>query len=55
MRKLLTNWLRKPACSHVWEEYKHLRIYEDDFDDMPISYKYLLICKKCGKVRVVKL
>lgn len=48
-KKLLDKFL----CRHAWYEYKKLRLYDED-DSMPSGHLYILMCKKCGKIKKVE-
>lgn len=55
MKELLKRLLNKWTCCHEWVEYKKINVYEDGYGDIPVYYKYLFICKKCGKMKKVQM
>jgi len=52
MKEAIINLLRKWGCCHEWECRDGFRI-RDEFGETT-GYKYLYICKKCGKMKWVK-
>lgn len=53
MKEAIINLINKLACNHDWK-LEHKTDIIDDFDDV-IGVKYLYICKKCGKFKIVKI
>lgn len=51
LKKLLTKWL----CCHQWEQQARINCYDEDDDSTPAYYLYMFICKKCGKIKKVKM
>ena len=49
MIEAIKNILRKWGCCHEWECRQGCKIVNENRD--VIGYKYLYICKKCGKIR----
>ena len=41
----------KHGCKHEWETIRVIRVYEDGDNSMPIFNRYVLQCKKCGKIK----
>ncbi len=44
----------KLFCCHEWETIKEAEFYEDGYDS-PSYTTLLLCCKKCGKLKKVRL
>ena len=53
MKDILNKLLEKWLCKHDWVLFKHIEEYYDDKDDI-IGHQYILVCKKCGKIKKVK-
>ena len=49
MIEAIKNIFRKWGCCHEWECRQGYKIVNENRD--VIGYKYLYICKKCGKIR----
>lgn len=41
----------KNSCKHEWETIRVINVYEDGDHSMPIFHRYVLRCKKCGKIK----
>lgn len=52
MKEAIINLLRKWVCCHEWEQRQLIRIVDNNRD--VIGYKFLYICKKCGKMKWVE-
>ena len=46
--KLIEKW----SCNHDYETFKEIEVVNTD--DTCIGHKYILICKKCGKIVHIK-
>lgn len=55
MKKLILQLLQKLACCHEWEVHKLIRTFEDSTKERPYLITEVLICKKCGKIKKIKL
>lgn len=62
MKQLITNIFKKLACNHDWKLYNRHKIYSSDcalFSDtdgiMPTKTIDTLVCKKCGKIKRIRL
>lgn len=53
MRKLI-NYFRQCFCKHEFEFLNKVRIFENEKDSMPVSYKLLHRCTKCGYVQITR-
>lgn len=42
------------GCFHEWECVKTVYVYDKETDSYPIGNKYVLKCKKCGKMKTFK-
>lgn len=51
MWKELVNLVEKLSCKHEWKEIKEIKI-NDDFSGT--YWKFLFVCKKCGKFKWLK-
>lgn len=49
IKQILDKW----ACKHEWECVKSIQV-KDKFWNIIEGYKFLYICKKCGKIKWVK-
>jgi len=53
-------WLDKIFCKHEWEERRKANVFDEDTTkwnrdrELPLYIKYLYICKKCGKIKIIK-
>ena len=52
-------WLEKIFCKHEWELKKtreHFYITEsgEQIGNIPHGHDYIYICKKCGKIKIIK-
>lgn len=52
MKEAIINLLRKWGCCHEWKQEQPVRIIDNDGN--VTGYKWLYICKKCGKMKWVK-
>ena len=50
MKNFIKNILLKLCCMHVWYLFKQIKV-ETDFG---WYWQYIVICKKCGKIKKVK-
>jgi len=58
MWNLIKQWLAKKACCHDWVVHETIEVYEDSRlfpNSIPIRTEQTLICKKCGKIKRIKL
>ena len=61
MKELFLNYLHKKFCCHDWEERYRANIYintpyvVDKNKKVPDDIRVTLICKKCGKIKQIKL
>lgn len=53
--KLLDKIIQKWFCSHEWEERKLIEAYDNDNSIIPHTIHYIYICKKCGKIKIIKI
>jgi hypothetical protein len=53
MKEAIINLINKLACCHDWKLERQTDVV-DDFDDV-IAKKYLYVCKKCGKFKVIRI
>lgn len=49
--KTVNSILAKKACEHDWKIIKEIK----KCDDFEKSFKLIMTCKKCGKLKVIKL
>lgn len=49
MWEIILNLFKKWACCHEWKQKERITIVRER--DIPIGYKYIFICKKCGKIK----
>lgn len=54
MKNILNKLLEKWLCKHDWGLFQHIKGYWGDKDDI-ISHQYILVCKKCGKIKKIKV
>lgn len=55
MKKLLTQLLEKWACKHEWVTYQKCDVYDEFSRKIPSHLEFILICKKCGKIKKIRL
>lgn len=53
MKETIINLINKLACCHDWKLERQADVV-DDFNDV-IAKKYLYVCKKCGKFKVIRI
>jgi hypothetical protein len=41
----------KHSCKHEWETIRVIRVFEDGDYSLPLFHRYVLQCKKCGKIK----
>lgn len=51
MKEYIKRFLDKLLCYHQWETYEKILV-RTDFGGS--YYRYILICKKCGKIKRLK-
>lgn len=54
MWELIKQWLAKKACCHDWIFHAETKVYDDPYSN-PVYIKHTLICKKCGKIKRIKV
>ena len=42
-------------CKHEWELSKEIKVYEPLCKDIPITYEWIYVCKKCMTKKVIKI
>lgn len=55
MKDIIKKLLEKWSCKHELEFFKHIKVYDGFSNDMPCGHKYIFICKKCGKIKKIKI
>lgn len=56
MKELIKDILRKIGCNHHWELYHRTKVYETISGQiLPYEIEDILMCKKCGKIKKIKL
>lgn len=55
MKKLLFQLLEKWACKHEWSKFREVNVYDEFSGSLPINTKYMFVCRKCVKIKKVKL
>jgi hypothetical protein len=55
MKKFIEELLQKLTCCHNWEERGTYRKYEDGYSKLPWEIEKIYICKKCGKIKTIKI
>ena len=55
MKKILVQIIEKWICKHEWETFQKSTVYSECNDVIPIRFEFILICKKCGKIKKIKL
>lgn len=53
MKEAIKNILRKWGCCHEWELRQGFEMLRKN--QVTAGYKFLYICKKCGKMKWVKV
>lgn len=46
--------VRSWFCKHEWELLKEIHVYEHFCKDCPTAYKWVYVCKKCMKRKIIK-
>lgn len=46
-------WQNKKRCLHDMQELTHITVKNEQGDT--VGHEFILVCKKCGKVRKVRL
>ena len=54
---MIKELLNKICCCHEWYRYSRVHVKDISFgEDLPCTYTQdTLICKKCGKIKKIKL
>jgi hypothetical protein len=52
---LIKDILSKYACHHEWEVHKEIHGFSSENLIIPELIEQVLICKKCGKIKKIKL
>ena len=55
LKDLVKRILNKIACAHEWDVYHESRVFDGDYSERPHTIKHTLICKKCGKIKQIKV
>lgn len=55
MKDILNKILEKFLCKHDWQLFETNAVYSTLEYNMPDYYIHILICKKCGKIKKIKL
>ena len=50
----MINWLRRQFCKHEFES-RTINTYWEEYSDLPIRSRMVLVCTKCGYVRRIRL
>lgn len=50
----LTDYIHSCFCKHDYQLIYHSTAYENDYDIRPLGDKYVYICKKCMKKKIIK-
>lgn len=53
--KILNKIIQKWFCCHEWEEQKLIEEYGKGNSSRPHTVHCLYICKKCGKIKTIKI
>ena len=51
---MIKELFEKLCCKHKWYKHQRVHILERGYEN-PTGYEDTLICKKCGKIKKVKL
>jgi len=54
MWELIKQWLTKKACHHDWILHAKTKVYDNPLEN-PVCIRHTLICKKCGKIKRIKV
>ena len=46
--------IRSWFCKHEWECLSQISVYDSSFSDTPCGYKWIYVCKKCMRQKVIK-
>lgn len=49
----LINYIRSYFCKHDFELIKYIEVYSN-IHDVPIGYKWIYRCRKCGYIQKIK-
>ena len=55
MWKALIKLVEKWSCCHEWELHRRMSTYDEFSGDKPCRVEETLICKKCGKIKKIRL
>lgn len=46
----------RPACEHKWEQVDEINVWDSYVSaTIPVAYKYVLRCEKCGDIKSVRV
>lgn len=46
--------IRSWFCKHEWECLSNIAVYRDNFDSIPLYHKWVYVCKKCKRKKIIK-
>lgn len=52
--KIIKQWLEKKACRHECQVHTENIVWEGN-SHLPVEYRQVLICKRCGEIKKIKL
>lgn len=53
--KLIESIKKKWFCCHEWKKLHTVEQYKKPSDEMPCNVEIILVCKKCGKIKKIKV
>lgn len=48
-------YITSHSCNHQYEIDEKIPIYKNDNATTPGEYKYIQVCKKCGKIKTITI
>lgn len=53
--KVLNKIIQKLFCCHEWTKVEEIDEFDKDNSIRPHTIHYVYICKKCGKIKTIKI
>jgi hypothetical protein len=55
IKRIIQQIIDKLFCLHEYEEKHYRNVMENESDTLPLYSKVTYMCKKCGKIKQIKL
>ena len=51
---LIIDMIRSWFCKHEWECLREIDVYDTAWDRMPSYHKWVYVCKKCKRKKIIR-